>query len=92
MSRNRYRGGTGKFEAVRRGVLEARLKKDDIQTQEQAGRVIGEEFAAHYTVGGVSYLFQRLQIKLKTLWNANTVVKTFDSARASSAMSGQDWL
>lgn len=66
MSRNRYRGGTGKFEAARRGELEARLKKDDIQTLEQAKQVLGEEFAAHYTVGGVSYLFQRLQIKLKT--------------------------
>ena len=66
MSRNRYRGGTGKFAAARREELEERLKKDDIQTLKQARQVLSEEFAAHYTVGGVSILFQRLQIKLKT--------------------------
>lgn len=66
MSRNRYGGGVGKFDLGRREELEERLKKDDVQTLKQAGKCVREEFAASYTVGGVSYLFGRLQIKLKT--------------------------
>lgn len=66
MSHSRYKGTTGKFDQSSRAALEERLKADDIQTLEQARRCLSEEFRAEYSIGGVSYLFKRMKIKLKT--------------------------
>jgi transposase len=66
MCQSRYMGGVGKFEQARRNELEARLKRDDIQTLEQARDCLSQEFGARYSIGGVSYLFKQMKIKLKT--------------------------
>lgn len=66
MSHSRYKGTTGKFDQSSRAALEERLKADDIQTLEQARGCLSAEFCAQYTVGGISSLFKRMKIKLKT--------------------------
>ncbi len=66
MCRNNYTGGTAKFDEHLVKQLSERLKQDDIQTLKQARRVLCEEFKIEYTLGGVSYLFKRMKVKLKT--------------------------
>lgn len=51
---------------VEQEQLRRRLRGDEIGTLEQARRYLKEAFAVDYTVGGVSCLFQRMKIKLKT--------------------------
>ena len=46
--------------------LKARLKQDDIQSLEQTRAYLKQEFGADYTLSGVSYLFKRMKVKLKT--------------------------
>lgn len=66
MRENRYRGCAGKFDEQQRAALEERLRSDDVNTLEHARMVLREQFAASYTVSGVSFLFKRFGIKLKT--------------------------
>ena len=66
MSQSRYAGGRRKFDTARRLELEERLKRDDIQTLEQARHCLAQEFGVSYSIGGVSYLFGQMKIKLKT--------------------------
>jgi transposase len=61
-----YQGGTAKLTEVEQSRLKQRLKKDDIGSLEQARNCLEKEFGVSYTIGGVSYLFKRLKIKLKT--------------------------
>jgi len=66
MCQSNYVGGQAKLSPVEQEQLRRRLRGDDIGTLEQARRYLKEEFAVDYTVGGVSCLFQRMKIKLKT--------------------------
>lgn len=61
-----YQGGTAKLNQAEQGRLKERLKKDDICSLEQAQNYLEQEFGISYTRGGVSYLFKRLKVKLKT--------------------------
>jgi transposase len=63
---NNYRGGTAKLNKAGEKRLAQRLKKDDIASLEQARCCLEQEFGVSYTIGGVSYLFKRLKVKLKT--------------------------
>jgi len=66
MCQSNYVGGQAKLSPVEQEQLRRRLRGDDIGTLEQARRYLKEAFAVDYTVGGVSCLFQRMKIKLKT--------------------------
>jgi transposase len=64
--KSRYEGRTGKLTEKEKTQLEERLKKDDFKSLKEAQRYLAQEFGATYTIGGVSYLFQQMKIKLKT--------------------------
>lgn len=61
-----YQGSTAKLTEAEQSRLKERLKKDDICSLEQAQNYLQQEFGVSYTRGGVSYLFKRLKVKLKT--------------------------
>jgi len=61
-----YAGGTAKLSDTEQRQLVERLKKDDISSLEKARNYLEQEFGVNYTIGGVSYLFKRLKVKLKT--------------------------
>ena len=61
-----YQGSTAKLNQAEQSRLKERLKKDDICSLEQAQNYLQQEFGVSYTLGGVSYLFKRLKVKLKT--------------------------
>ncbi len=61
-----YQGSTAKLNQAEQSRLKERLKKDDIRSLEQARNCLQQEFGVSYTIGGVSYLFKRLKVKLKT--------------------------
>jgi transposase len=64
--KSRYEGRTCKLTEKEKMQLEERLKKDDFKSLKEAQRYLAQEFRANYTIGGVSYLFQQMKIKLKT--------------------------
>ena len=66
MSLNHYQGGAAKLDQSAQAQLGERLKDDDIQSLERAQRLLREDFSVDYTISGVSYLFRRLGVKLKT--------------------------
>jgi transposase len=66
MSASNYLGGQSKLSEAQQTELEERLKQDDIWSLEQARDYIEQEYAVSYTIGGLSYLFKRMKVKLKT--------------------------
>jgi transposase len=66
LCQNNYVGRKAKLSQTEQEQLRERLRDDDIGTLEQARICLKEEFAVDYTVGGVSALFQRMCVKLKT--------------------------
>ncbi|CAN5620412.1 hypothetical protein BH24ACI1_BH24ACI1_26260 [soil metagenome] len=66
LCQNNYAGGQAKLGAVAQANLRERLQNDDIHTLEKARVCLQAEFGVDYTVGGVSYLFKRMKVKLKT--------------------------
>lgn len=66
MAINNYQGGKTKIDGQQKKQLLERLKKDDISSLEAAQSYLAQEFGVKYTIGGVSYLFKRLKVKLKT--------------------------
>ncbi len=66
LCQNNYVGRKAKLSRAAQEQLRERLRFDDIGTLEQARVCLKEEFAVDYTVGGVSCLFQRMKVKLKT--------------------------
>jgi transposase len=66
LCQNNYVGRKAKLSQAEQEQLRHRLRDDDISTLEQARICLKEEFAVDYTVGGVSSLFQRMRVKLKT--------------------------
>lgn len=66
MGRSNYKGGTGKLSEADKAQLKERLKADDIGSLEQARQILREDFSVEYTIGGVSYLFKQMRVKLKT--------------------------
>ncbi len=65
LCQNNYVGRKAKLRAEQE-QLRQRLRDDDIGTLERARICLKEEFSVDYTVGGVSCLFQRMKVKLKT--------------------------
>jgi len=66
LCQSNYLGGQTKLSRVAQEQLRLRLCGDDIGTLEQARVFVKQEFGVDYTVGGVSSLFQRIKVKLKT--------------------------
>ncbi len=66
MCQSNYVGGKAKLSRAEQQQLRQRLRSDDIKTLEQAGGWLKQEFGVDYTVGGVSALFARMRVKLKT--------------------------
>jgi transposase len=64
--KNQYTGRQSKLGINEKKILEERLKKDDVMSLQQAQEYLAKEFGVAYTIGGVSHLFQRLRVKLKT--------------------------
>jgi|AntDryMetagUQ255_1029468.scaffolds.fasta_scaffold06707_1 transposase len=64
--RNRYQGRGGKLSGAEKRRLEERLTEDDVMSLQQGREYLAKEFGATYTIGGVSYLFAQMKIKLKT--------------------------
>lgn len=83
MCRSNYVGGQAKLSASEQAQLDERLRGDDIGTLEQARAYLKEAFGVEYTVSGVSYLFKRLKVKLKTGRPAN--IKQDSQQRAEFA-------
>lgn len=66
LCQNNYVGRQAKLSRAAQEQLKERLRGDDIGTLEQARVCLKEEFAVDYTLGGVSALFERIKVKLKT--------------------------
>ena len=64
--KSRYEGRQSKLSEAEKAILEERLKKDDVQSLQQAQEYLAQKFGVDYTIGGVSNLFQQMKIKLKT--------------------------
>lgn len=61
-----YRGTFGKLSTTQVSRLRSYLKTDSVDTLKQAQVYIQEAFGINYTLAGISLLFKRLKIKLKT--------------------------
>ena len=66
MGQTNYVGRVAQLSQAAQEQLRCRLQDDDIGSLEQARICLKEEFAADYTVSGVSALFARMRVKLKT--------------------------
>ncbi len=64
--KSRYEGRRNKLSAAEKVRLEERLKEDDVLSLQKAQEYLAQEFGVNYTIGGVSYLFQQMKVKLKT--------------------------
>jgi transposase len=71
MLTNPYRGTTGKLSYSQVSKLRAYLKTDQAATLEKVQNWLQTSFNVKYTIGGISLLFKRLKIKLKTGRAAN---------------------
>jgi transposase len=61
-----YKGTFGKLSTTQVSRLRNYLKTDSVDTLKQAQAYLQEAFGIDYTIAGVSLLFKRLKIKLKT--------------------------
>ena len=61
-----YQGTFGKLSSDQLSRLRTYLKGDSVQTLADAQRYLQESCSVHYTISGISLLFKRLKIKLKT--------------------------
>ena len=61
-----YRGTFGKLSSQQLSRLRTYLKGDSVQTLADAQRYLEDSCSVSYTISGVSMLFKRLKIKLKT--------------------------
>jgi transposase len=61
-----YKGTFGKLSTTQISRLRSYLKTDSVDTLKQAQAYLQEAFGVDYTIAGVSLLFKRLKIKLKT--------------------------
>jgi transposase len=64
--KNQYQGRRSKLSASEKSRLEERLKKDDVMSLQQVRDYLAAEFGVRYTIGGVSYVFKQMKVKLKT--------------------------
>lgn len=64
--KNQYQGRRSKLSASDKLQLAERLKKDDVMSLQQAQDYLADEFGVSYTIGGVSYIFKQMKVKLKT--------------------------
>ena len=64
--KSRYVGRRSKLTEDEKNLLAERLKKDDVLSLQKAQEYLAQEFGVNYTIGGVSYLFEQMKIKLKT--------------------------
>jgi transposase len=61
-----YKGTFGKLSTTQVSRLRNYLKTDSVDTLKQAQTYLQDAFGVDYTLAGVSLLFKRLKIKLKT--------------------------
>ena len=61
-----YQGTFGKLSTQQLSQLRNYLKTDSVDTLKHAQNYIADAFGVNYTIAGISVLFQRLKIKLKT--------------------------
>lgn len=61
-----YQGSFGKLSTHQLSNLRSYLKTDSVDTLKQAQTYLQDAFGVTYTLAGVSLLFNRLKIKLKT--------------------------
>jgi transposase len=61
-----YQGSFGKLSTQQLSRLRSYLKTDSVDTLKQAQTYLQDAFGVDYTLAGVSLLFKRLKIKLKT--------------------------
>jgi transposase len=61
-----YQGTFSKLSTTQVSRLRSYLKTDSVDTLKQAQAYLQEAFGVDYTIAGVSLLFKRLKIKLKT--------------------------
>lgn len=61
-----YQGSFGKLSTQQVSRLRTYLKSDSVDTLQQAQAYIADAFRVEYTIGGISILFKRFKIKLKT--------------------------
>ncbi len=66
MLTNHYQGTSGKLSYNQISKLRAYLKTDQAVTLEQVQSFLQTAFDIHYSLGGISSLFKRLKVKLKT--------------------------
>jgi transposase len=61
-----YKGTFGKLSTTQVSRLRSYLKTDSVDTLKQAQTFLQKAFGVDYTLAGISLLFKRLKIKLKT--------------------------
>lgn len=66
LCQSNYVGGKAKLSRAEQHQLSERLRCDDIKSLEQARGWLKQEYSVDYTIGGVSALFARMKVKLKT--------------------------
>ncbi len=64
--KNQYEGRRSKLSESEKSILEERLRKDDVMSLQQVQDYLADEFGVSYTIGGVSYVFNQMRVKLKT--------------------------
>ena len=67
LSENQYKGYSGKLSEQDKQRLQQHLKSDQVETLQDAQEYLQQELGVDYkSISGVSYVFSRLKIKLKT--------------------------
>jgi transposase len=64
--KSHYEGRRSKLSESEKSILAERLKEDDVMSLQQAQDYLADEFGVSYTIGGVSYIFKQMRVKLKT--------------------------
>lgn len=64
--KSQYEGRRSKLNESEKSILAERLKKDDVMSLQQVKDYLADEFGVSYTIGGVSYIFKQMRVKLKT--------------------------
>ncbi len=64
--KSRYAGRSSKLTENEKTIVRERLKKDDVKSLQEVQAYLAQEFEVSYTIGGISYLFRQMKVKLKT--------------------------
>lgn len=67
LAENQYKGYSGKLSAAAKAQLQQHLRSEQVETLQDAQEYLQQELGVQYkSLSGVSYVFSRLKIKLKT--------------------------